>query len=288
MNILLILLLCFLATAKVSMQSAFGKRHVKSFSDTLLFIGLIFVFSAALFLPYMVTASAEAVLYGAVFGLLTVVFQLAYTKALATGRVSLTVMFCNFSMVTPVLFSYFMYGERLSHFGICGMLLTAISFVVGADLKGTAGEKEKPKKAWLWFLALTFAANGGLMVTQKVFASSGGTDGQAFVAVSYVTAAAVTLSIYAVCRIKRMERSYRMRPRLLLHIALIGAVLGIFQAVNTYAVATVPAGILFPSYSGGCIVLSALAGVFFFHDRLQAKQILSIAAGTVAIVLMNI
>ena len=49
MKLLIIILLCFLATTKVIIQSFFGKNDVKTTPDAILFNGLVFAFSMAIF-----------------------------------------------------------------------------------------------------------------------------------------------------------------------------------------------------------------------------------------------
>ena len=66
-----------------------------------------------------------------------------------------------------------------------------------------------------------------------------------------------------------------------------GVILGVFVAINTYALSTIEGTFLYPTYSGGTIILSTLSGVLFFKDRLTVKQVLSILVGIVAVVLMN-
>ncbi len=284
MNILLIILLCFLATGKVTLQTAFSKKNVRTLADTVLFIGLIFVFASLLFCKNIIGASRETLLFGAIFGILTACFQLSYTKALAMGSVSLTVMTVNFSMLIPILFSYFAYDETVSPLGILGIILTLVSFLLSADFK----TKSKTNRFWLLLVICTFLANGGLSVTQKIYTSSNSVDSSAFVSITYVVSALITLIIYAILHAKHFERTYKISPKLFLYAAAVGITLAVFQAVNTYAISTVPAGILFPSYSGGCIVFSVLAGVLLFKDKLKKRQVLSIAIGAIAVVLMNI
>ena len=43
----------------------------------------------------------------------------------------------------------------------------------------------------------------------------------------------------------------------------------------------------YPAHSGGAILLSALAGVLIFHDKLSRRQIAVCVLGLLAIVLMN-
>ncbi len=284
MNILLIVLLCFLATGKVTLQTSFSKKNVKTFADVVLFIGLMFAFSAVLFCKDIIGASPKTVLFGTIFGLLTVCFQVIYTKALAIGNVSLTVMTVNFSMLIPIIFSYFVYNETVSPLGICGIILTLVSFLLSTDFKS----KSKASRLWLPLVICLFLANGGLSITQKMYASSTSLENSAFVSVAYVVAALITLAMYGILHIKHSERTYKVSPKLFLYAAAAGVTLAVYQAVNTYAVSVIPAGILYPSCSGGCVVFSAITGVLLFKDSLKKRQILSIVLGAAAVALMSV
>ena len=67
-----------------------------------------------------------------------------------------------------------------------------------------------------------------------------------------------------------------------------GVVLGVFQLLNTKAIASIDAGLLFPTYNGGTLVLSTLTGIYFLKDKLMPKQIASIIVGICGIVMINL
>ena len=75
MEILIILFLCVAATAKVTIQSRFAKLHVQTAADAVLFNGLIFMCAAVIFSYGLFNCSLETILYGSLFGLFAVIFQ---------------------------------------------------------------------------------------------------------------------------------------------------------------------------------------------------------------------
>jgi multidrug transporter EmrE-like cation transporter len=68
---------------------------------------------------------------------------------------------------------------------------------------------------------------------------------------------------------------------------IIGCILGCFQLLNTYAIATINGTFLFPTYAGGSIILSTALSLLWFRERLHGKQAISLIIGIVAIILMN-
>ena len=68
----------------------------------------------------------------------------------------------------------------------------------------------------------------------------------------------------------------------------VGVVLAVFQWLNTYAISTIDASLLFPLSSGVTIIMSTLMGIILFRDKLSLKQGISIAVGIAAVVIMNL
>ena len=66
-----------------------------------------------------------------------------------------------------------------------------------------------------------------------------------------------------------------------------GAALACYLALNTYAARVIDGSFHYPAHSGGAILLSTLAGVLLFRDKLSRRQIAACTLGLVAIVLMN-
>ena len=285
MNFLIIILLCTLATAKVTLQSRFGKRTLTTASDNVLFNAAVFFTAAILFSADIPRASLETWIFAAAFALLTVVFQLSYTKALSVGNVSLTVMAVNLSMLFPSLVSVIFYSEVLTPTRIVGIILTVLSFTLTVDFKRT-GQLSRP---WFIFTAVAALANGGIGITQKIFGASGfGSEKKAFVACSYAIAFAVAFVLYLLTRPRDRGAVNRKTAWTYVFAVSVGIILAVFQWLNTYAISVMDGSFLFPVYSGGSIILSTLVGILFFKDKLSGRQKISIALGIIAVVIMNV
>lgn len=285
MELLVILILCVLATSKVTLQGAFAKKNVKTFSDGIFFNGLIFCFSALIFLKNAVELNAGVVIFGCTFGILTVLFQLCYIKAMSCGNVSLTVLIVNLSMIIPVAVSVFFYNEPMGALRLVGILLTILSLALNVDKK----EKSRAFKKWFLLSLSASLANGGLAVCQQVFGKTEWeNEPRGFVAWSYITAAVVSAVLYLTVSAKGNAVTFKIKPSVFGFGLAVGVVLGVFQFINTKAIAGIDGTLLFPVYNGGTLILSSLSGVLFLKDRLTGNQIFSIIFGIIAIVLMNI
>lgn len=285
MNLLIILLLCGLATTKVTLQSHFGKKTLSTNSDNILFTAIVFLTAAVLFCADIPKASGQTWLFALLFAILTVIFQLAYTKALCVGNVSLTVMTVNLSMLFPSLVSVVFYHESLTPARILGIGLTVLSLTLTVDFK----IKEKLSRAWFLFTGGAALANGGIGITQKIFgASDYSGEKKSFIACAYAVAFLATITLYLFTRSRGPGASRGKIARTCMYAVAVGVVLAIFQWVNTYAILIMDGSFLFPMYSGGSIILSTLVGILLFKDKLTGKQAVSMAVGIVAVVIMSI
>lgn len=285
-DLLLIILLCILAASKVTIQGFFAKKNVKTLPDAIFFNGIIFLASGLLFLKDSVGCSVTTAIFGAVFGILTVMFQATYIEALSCGNVSLTVMIVNMSMIIPIAVSVIFYNEKLTVFKTVGTALIILALIISVERDGT--EKGVSKK-WLSLSLVTAVLNGALAVCQKIFGKTEfKSQNKAFVSWAYITAFFVSVFIYMLLKSQKHKKGFKMGQLPLLCGVSAGIVLSVFQFFNTYAVATINSTVLFPSYNGGALILTTLSSVVILKDRLKKKQLLSVAVGLVAIVLLNV
>lgn len=286
MKYLIVFVLCTLATAKMSLQSAFGKKSVKNTADALCFNALIFIFSGIVFLYKVVGCPAPVWIYAALGAVASVAFQLTYTRALAAGNVSLTVLIVNLALVINVLVSYLFYGDDISVVRLVGIILTVLAFILCTDFKG--GENSKQRKKWLLLAFSAMLSNAASCIVQKVFGESAySAHNGAYTSASYVIAAVMAFLVYLFLRSRGEDKTFKIGKRAIFYSMAMGIILAVFVTLNTYALSVVEGTFLFPTYAGGTIVFSAVAGVVLFKDKLNFRQVMSVAVGIVAVVLMN-
>ena len=272
-----------LATVKMSCQSAFAKKGVHTAADGVFFNMLIFLCAALLFLPYLFAAQPAVFLYGAVYAVCNVSFQLFYTRALSAGNVSVAVMFANFGMLVPIALSCVLYGDRPSALRLVGIFLTALAFLV--TVKRGAGKGER---TYLVFALLSMLMNGASLSVQKLYGKAGLSGGSfSFVAVSYLCCALLSALVFAFLSLHGQKKTFRITRLPLLSAVGAGAALACYLALNTYAARVIDGSFHYPAHSGGAILLSTLAGVLIFRDKLSVRQAVACVLGLFAIVLMN-
>ena len=284
MKSLMVFVLCALAVSKVWLQGNYSKKYLSGNRDTTLFNAFIFLTASVLFLPSAVGVSIQTIFFSVAFAVLTVIFQLTYTKALSIGNLSLTVMLVNFSMLFPVLLSAQIFEEPISLLRGIGVLLTVISFLFGVNIQS----KDKVNKKWLIFAVASMLANGGIGIVQKFFGESSFCgEKSAFVSWAYIFAGLIAFTIFGILSSKHNKAERITNKSFYKYAIIIGCILSCFQLLNTYAIATIDGTFLFPTYAGGSIILSALLGLLWFRERLSFKQTISLIIGIVAIILMN-
>lgn len=284
MKYILVLALCLLSTAKMTVQGFFGRKNVVTMADSVFFNGAIFIFSALIFSPMVVGCSAETFFFGAMFGAFSVIFQLCYTKALSMGNVALTVMISNLSIIFPITFCAVVYGDPLSVYRIVGIILTFAALIIVTDVK----RADRREKGWLLFAMLSFFTNAGGTIVQKIFGKSDFSgEGQAFVACAYICAAVMTVIVYTIFSISGHTKTFPTTPKVFIYAAAVGLFLAAFQAVNTYTAANVDGTFHYPVFSGAMMIFSTLSGVIIFRDRLSKRHLIGIAVAIVAVVLTN-
>ncbi len=288
MKYLLIPLLSILAASKVTLQSRFSKRKNKNAADNLFFNGIVFSAVALLFSPALliVRTSLDTWLYGMLMGALSVAFQFFYLAAFSKGKVSLTVILNNFSMLIPMTVSLFLFDEPFGALQIVGTLLALASIVLNTAKDKNETGAGKNRTAWLIFTLIVFLSNGMGTVSQKIYSMRVETlQPFNYVAVTYLTAALLCFFIFFLSGGPRRRTPNKPAP--ILGAGLLVAVfLGSFQCLNTYAAAMIEGTVLYSTYNLGVALLLVLIGRTLFKERLTRKQTVGATLGIVSIVLM--
>ncbi len=285
MQLIMIFGLCLLATSKVTIQGRFAKEKIKSTYDAVLFNAQVFFFAALIFGRDLLFLNGPIALFGAGFGALTVLFQMSYIKAMSYGNLSLTVLIVNLSMILPVLFSAVCYQEALTLMRILGLCLTVLALILNVDGNNRSGQCKK----WMALSLAAALSNAGISILQKIFSKTAWSgEVKPFVAFGYVVATVLSLLLCFFLRGKTKEIGRRFEWKMLLGALSIGIILGVFQVLNTKAIARIEGPLFFPTYNGGSLILSSLSGILLLKDRVNRKQLLSLMIGVVAIILMNL
>lgn len=287
--LLLITVLCLLAVAKVTAQSAGAKRLVRTPLDSILFIALFFFFTSLAFLPSLLASPPPfpVVLYATLAAVLNLAFQVTYTIALAKGPVGITALISSLSMIIPMLGATLFLGESFGILRIVGLVLTFTALYLNTDFKrGARGFS----RIWTIAAVLCFLSNGFASFWQKIFALSDyGTEIAGYSFFSYFLASVIAiLALLILGRKKEWRPTAPLSRSLFGWCALVGLFLGCFQWFFTYSQRVVEASLLLPFHSGTSTLLMTVVGVVLFKERLSPRRIAGVAVGIAAIVLFGI
>ncbi|MBR2079538.1 MAG: MFS transporter [Clostridia bacterium] len=149
-NTFMILVLAGMCAGKTIVQGRVGKDLLSTTGSVLFFNGVYFAV-AMLFMLVLVlisgsTISAPTVLYGCVFGVVSVLFQFSATSAMRYGPVSLSVLIVNLSCALPIIVGYFVADMAIERANILKYAIMAITMaVIGMPLFSIASFKTKER-----------------------------------------------------------------------------------------------------------------------------------------------
>lgn len=290
MKYLLISLMCIFAVAKITLQSDFSKKSDKSLYDNVFYNMLMFLVAALFFSPFLLNGSIQRItlVQGVIMGVLSVIFQFSYICAFSTGKMTLTVIINNFSMLLPIGVSYYMFNEPLGFMKIIGILLALVSLVlVTSKGKKDTISKKSDNILWLVFMVLVFLSNGFISVNQKIYSKiAPNLQIFDFVAIAYISATVISVVILIVIRFLNNQKKSNLSSKMLISGASAGVIIGIFQCLNTYAASVIDGAVLYSSYNCVTSILSAAVGRILFKERLSKKQFVGVIIGILCIVFL--
>lgn len=232
--------------------------------------------------------STFTVLLGLAFGAVTALQSITNFSALQCGPMSYTSVIISFSTVISALSGVIFFDESIGWSQIVGIILMLVSFVLAA--KGGDGKKANLK--WLMLCLIAFAATGGIGIMQKVHQSSQYRDELGgFLIIAFVSSAAICalFSFFMIKRSKKAEGVKASKKPLWLVIAVMAAC-GVGVAVNNkfnlYLSGVMPSAVFFPIVNGGGLVLSTLAALLIFKERLTRRQWVGVVIGIASVVFL--
>lgn len=239
------------------------------------------------------TSSVFTILLGVVFGAITALQGITNIAALQVGPMSYTSVMISFSTLISALSGVMFFDESLGWAQIVGIVLMLASFVLAAK---SDDEAKKANFKWLMLCLIAFAATGGIGVMQKVHQSSVYKDElNAFLIVAFVSSA-VLCTIFAMllkkCEnqaiaAKSNEPHHKKRLWLLLGMMLAsGICVAVNNKFNLYLSGVVDSAVLFPIVNGGGLVLTTLAAVLLFKEKLSKKQWIGVVFGIASVVFL--
>lgn len=264
-----------------------SKKHITTNADFYLFNTFSSLFSLVTLIIVtggIKTMSVFTLLLGIVFGVATALAAIFCMKALMTGPMSYTTLIIYSSMIIPSLSGRLFWNEAVSGGQYAGMALMLLSFALSA---GKGGKNSKMGLSWFLLSMGSFVCSGSIGVMQKIHQTSEHENELGmFLVTAFAVAAIFSFISYTLCvRMKNDKTTitFSLRKPIFYMVAGCGISIALINHINLYLSGAMDSAIFFPVVNGGTILLTVLAGIVFFKERLTAKQWAGMAVGITAI-----
>lgn len=224
---------------------------------------------------------------GLLFGLIMTGQGIAMLKALEIGPMSYTTVIVSFSTLISALSGVAFFGESIGVWQWVGIALMLASFLLA--VKEDSQEKSASFR-WLIFCGITFLCTGGIGLMQKIHQmSSYKAEINAFLIVAFVSAclgsclAGLWISKKEKTTFLEHDENGKVRWVLVAIALFSGIVTAINHKLNLYLSGVMDSAVFFPIVNGGGLVLTTVAAVLLFKEKLTKRQWLGVAIGILSV-----
>jgi drug/metabolite transporter (DMT)-like permease len=236
------------------------------------------------------SASSFTVVLGIVFGSVTALQGITNLSALQIGPMSYTSVIISFSTLISALSGVMFFGESLGWAQIVGIALMLVSFVLAANV---SSDEKKANFKWLVLCLIAFAATGCIGILQKVHQSSAHrTELNSFLIIAFLSSALIS-SLFAALLKKRENAGNDVKSGekkgfgiMLIIMIAGGACAAANNKFNLYLSGVMDSAVFFPIVNGGGLVLTTLAAVLIFREKLSKKQWIGVVFGIASVVFL--
>ena len=237
--------------------------------------------------------SLFTVLLGVSFGAVTALQGIMVILAWGSGPMSYTSVIVSFSTLLSALSGVMFFGESIGWAQIVGILLMLVSFVLAVERKG---DEKGTNLKWLILSIIAFTATGAIGIMQKVHQSSshkGELNG--FLVIAFCVSAVFSLIFAFLFKMREDKKESEGKKaaadkkRILMMLALMfigGVCVACNNKFNLYLSGVMDSAVFFPIVNGGGLVLTTLAAVLLFKERLTKKQWIGICIGILSVVFL--
>lgn len=279
-------------TAKNVFSNSFSKTYLKNNTDIYKFNTFMYAGSFVVMLAILAVKGCKLSLYtvlmAVLFTLASSGMQSALLLALKHGPLS----FVNFiqtggGIVIPALFGALFLKQGINLIQIFALPVLIISLAMVMNLKHGEVTGNSIKK-WLPHAIVSMICCGAVGIIQTLFQSSSHNDEMyGFLAVTFLFIVFMSLVQWKAVD-KKTPSNFSVRSKAIVQPVVSGVFMGIVNVLNLFLVGVMPSIIFFPIVNGGLLIMTVLAAVVFFKERLKTTQWLGIIIGIVAMCMFGI
>ena len=288
---ILILLSSVLFTGQFVFTKFYEKENEQSVLSTLLMLAITSFVGASIFLSVkglIINVSLTSFLWAILLAVIMIPYYIIGIKVLSLGSVAIYSMFMMLGgMLVPFIYGIVFLDEEISIASGIGTIIITIFIILQAVWQNPEKETASGKNVKFLFTCLCvliFLINGMTGVIAKAHSTSTNAVDEASFSVIYCLITSIlsmTLLFFALLKKRGKRRAFfekaLNRKTVLIMIALgITAYCGNFLQLS--AADKVAASVQFPMISGSVIVMSAIASVVVFKEKISKKEWLAISA----------
>ncbi len=290
---ILLFIAVFFDTFKNIYYNYFGKNLTKTNKDTVFFnvigsIGTVAFFAAAMIIS---ESSFKVSLYtfisALIFGFITTAAQYFCLLSMSLGSMSFSVLFTYLSALIPTIFGCIYRSAMPTALQIIGLILMVVTFILSIDFDEKSGMSIK------WLLAVTgsFLGMGLVGVCQTVHQTSDfAHEINGFLFWAFTFSLVFFTLLYVPYGIKSKSKGKYKKYKAIDWTSMIitGVFVGAINLLCLYLSGKLPSVIFFPIVNGGVIILSGLASILIFKEKLPKKKIAGLIIGIIATCIIGI
>ena len=273
-------LMIILADALLALNFAISKKYQNNYGHKTyqgLFFNAVSAFFTSVLFLVITGFKPELTLYSFIMAALQSILALAYSligfRIMRLGGMSLYTLFLmSGGMIIPYVWGVAFLDEGMSMLRLAGCLLITVAIAVSNFKKD-----ENNKKALL-LCAAVFILNGFVSVTSKVHQIN--KVYETISTNSFIFWSSITKSILCTAFLLNKKKESSTKKLMSKNVILLSAASAILGGVSSFVLLhgakSIPATMLYPLNTGGTIILSALAGVICYKEKLTKKQMIGI------------
>jgi drug/metabolite transporter (DMT)-like permease len=211
-------------------------------------------------------------------------------KGMETGPLSYTSLFYSLGLIVPVIFGLLFWGEKMGMLQVIGLLLLLITIYLGSGSKSPTSPEKGMNLRWLVFTLVAFLGNGFLMTITKAHqVLLPGKQVMEFLFICFSTATVSSFLLAIIMLLLKKQDTHHLKDR---NFVLVVIGTGITTAVGNM-IMFILAGrmdgvVLYPVVCGGVVVLSSIASLILFKEKLAGKGFAGLAIGMAALVMLSL
>lgn len=275
-------------TLKNIFLNHFGRDYTERARDAYLFnvVGSIGALIFLLCSGAEFSISAYSMVLAIVFAFASAMTQFFLLMAMSTGSMSYSVMISYLGLIVPTIYSIAIGAQSVKAYQLLGLALMILTLYLGVGAKG----KVKVTLKWLLYAIGSFAALGVVGLVQFLHQNSIYKDEiGGFLIWSFIMMTVIFYILYLFSKIGAKEPPKYVNQSKATCMALgTGVIIGATNKVNLWLSGVLPSIVFFPIINGGVIILSSIASVLLFKEKLSKSQALGIFTGILSVCLLGI